>query len=123
MSLESDLKTSLQANSTLTAVVGTRTEAGPLRHQQTLPAVTWHVITRTFEQAANRAVKGTLTAIQFDVWAATPAGIVAAAEALKTAILAFTTSTHSLTIDAEYDVPEPIDSGVFHRAITCSILT
>jgi len=123
MSLESDLTSALQANATLTAVVSTRTEYGPLRQDQTLPAVTWHTISRTFEQAINRTVGSTLTYLQFDCWATTPAGAEAVAAALKTALLAFTTSAHSVLLNGEYEVPEPEDIPIFHRALQAAILT
>lgn len=123
MSLESDLTTSLQANATLVAVVSTRTEPAPLRASQTLPAVTWFVVSRTFEHPISRAVTGMLTTLQFDTWASTPAGAETTMAALKTALLAFTTSTHSLTFQGEWEVPEPDDVPIFHRALRVDILT
>lgn len=124
MSAESDLATALQANATLTAVVSTRTEPAPLRHQQTLPAVTWWVVNREFEQAVDRTVRGTRTSYQFDCWDDDgPAAAEAVAAALKTALLAFTTSAHTVILTGEWDVPEPDDTGIFHRAVTVDILT
>lgn len=123
MSLESDLTSSLQGNATLVAVVSTRTEYGALRQSQTLPAVTWHVMTRTFEHPISRSVAGIHTYLHFDCWATTPAGAEAVAVALKTALLAFTTSTHCLSFTGEYEVPEPDDVPVFHRVVQAAILT
>lgn len=123
MSLESDLTTSLQGNATLAAVVSTRTEPAPLRQAQTLPAVTWFVAGRTFEQPVSRSIKGTRTTLQFDTWAATPAGAETAMAALKTALLAFTTSAHCLEFIGEWDIPEPEDIPIFHRALRVDILT
>lgn len=124
MSLESDLKTYLQASATaLIALVSTRTEYGPLRQGQTLPAVTWHTVTRTFEQPVSRAISGTLTHLQFDCWDDDPAGAEAVCAALKTGLLSFTTSAHDLIFEGEWEIPEPDDVPVFHRALQVAILT
>jgi hypothetical protein len=90
---------------------------------QTAPDLTWHVITRTFEQPVMRVVTGTVTHYQFDAWATSGVGTEAVIAALKTALLAFTTGTHDLILTGEYDVPEPADTGLNHRALTCAILT
>lgn len=124
MSLESDLKSHLQTAATsLYPLVGTRVEYGPLRQAQALPAVTWHVVTRAFEQPVSRAVTGTLTHLQFDCWDYDPAGAEAVCAALKSRLLTFTTSAHSLTFEGEWEVPEPEDVPVFHRALQVAILT
>ena len=125
MSVEADLVASLIANATLkTAMGGTvRLEPAPLRHAQTLPAITWMTITRIFEQAVNRTVQGKLTHFQFDVWDDDAVGAEAVSAALQTALLAFTTSAHSLSLMGEYDVPEPDDTGINHRALIAAILT
>ena len=123
MSLESDLKTSLQGNATLIAVVSTRTEPGPLRPEQTIPAVTWHIVTRTFEQAMNRSVAGKLTSLQFDGWGNTPQEAEEVIVALRTALIAFTTGTYDLYFTGEFEVPEPSNLPVFHRVLTADVLT
>jgi hypothetical protein len=124
MSDESTLIASLKtAATTLYNLVGVRIEPAPRRLSQTVPDITWHVVTRTFEQPLTRAVTGRETHYQFDIWDDDVLGCEAVAAALKTALLAFTTGTHCLTIVSEFDLPEPEDPGLSHRALTVAILT
>lgn len=123
MSAESNLIASLMANSTLKAVISTRLEPAPRRVLQTCPDMTWHVITRTFEQPVARAVTGVVTHYQFDAWDDDALGCEAIISALKTALLAYTSGIHSLEFMGEYEVPEPEDTGLCHRALTVAILT
>lgn len=128
MSAESDLVTALRADGTLTAVISTRLEPAPRRLGQTAPDLTWRVIKREFDQALDRSVGGTRTEYQFDAWASTEAaagtaGAEAVMAALKTALLAYTTSAHDLTFTGEFDVPESDDIKLAHRVLTVEILT
>jgi hypothetical protein len=120
MSFESDLKTFLQSNATITGQVSTRSEPSPRRHLQTAPDITWFVVSTRFEQSLDDAIKGTFYTVQFDSFGtddATTQGVIAA---LKTGLQAITWKK-GLTFLGEWQIPQPEDLPISQRALRVEI--